>query len=314
MIKLYISMEKFKGGPAVFRSRIANSLNLFDDIEIVTKRKLPFDIELTFIRQLHKHKKPCIARMDGCYYLNSTAPNDPLRDNVKRSKYVIYQSSFSRQMCHHFLGVRKPSKVIYNGIDFDFVKSIAKNISIEPGSFVASSHRWRDNKRPNSIIKGFLEANLKNHLYIVGDNVTEKFESKYVHYVGAKSPEDVISIMKACDYQIHLCHIDSCPNAVIEGLACGLNVLCTNLGGTPELVNSDGVILNVDKWKNKKILKQKFDNLDPKIVANGIHELIKIKTKPNRPDLDIKKVAEKYANVIRGVYDACYGGNNPIQL
>ena len=113
--------------------------------------------------------------------------------------------------------------------------------------------------------------------------------------------EETISILKACKYQIHLCHIDSCPNIVLEGLSCGLNVLCTNLGGTKELVQSDGVILNADEmWKGKYLSSSiKLDSLRSKMVAKGIYKLLKINTKPDIYRFNIDEIAQKYVDVIR---------------
>ena len=107
--------------------------------------------------------------------------------------------------------------------------------------------------------------------------------------------------MEQADYQIHLCHIDSCPNIVLEGLSCGLNVLCSNLGGTKELVKDDGVVLNVDEmWEGKYLSSSiKLDSVPKKKVAKGIHKLIKLSTKPDTSRFNMDCVAEKYANIIR---------------
>ena len=66
--------------------------------------------------------------------------------------------------------------------------------------------------------------------------------------------------------QLHLCHIDSCPNIVIEGLCCGLNVLCSNLGGTQEIVGENGVVLRADKmWSGQYLPKTNLDNIEDDI-------------------------------------------------
>ena len=63
-IKVFIQTDKFKGGPAVFRSRLISALSKFDDIKVVTDVKDKFDIELAFIRKVYKHNKPYILRVD----------------------------------------------------------------------------------------------------------------------------------------------------------------------------------------------------------------------------------------------------------
>ena len=117
--------------------------------------------------------------------------------------------------------------------------------------------------------------------------------------------------MKSCDYQLHLAFIDICPNSVLEGMACGLNVLCSNLGGTPEIVGDNGIILTLDKlWKSRylrytedmKHTKRKhFDEANTSVIADGIHRLLKIKSKPNVSGFDINDVARDYVQIMRGI-------------
>jgi len=316
-IRVLINTSKFKGGPAIFRSRLINAFDKLEDIEITTNFRKKFDLELAFIRRVQKHNKPYVLRADGCYYQKGRPSNSSMVEAIIYSQYAIFQSKFSLKLCDHVLNIKEQMKkhnvcysVIHNGIDLDYINSIPPAKNIEPGSFVACA-RWRDNKRPKSMIKGFLKSGIKRNLYIIGgtgiggggDVIKKKYNSKYIKILGEKSMEETIGILKACDYLIHLCHIDSCPNIVIEGLCCGLNVLCTNLGGTPELVKSDGVILNVDKfWKGKKLDSTKLDCLDSKIVANGLNQLVKIKIKPERQkEFDINNVVKKYMDIIKTI-------------
>jgi len=318
-IKVFIQTEKFKGGPAVFRSRIISELNKFDDIEITNSVKDDFDLELAFIRKVYFHDKPYILRVDGCYYQSGRkSGNKALEKAILRADHIIFQSNFSFDLCNRILNINSVidgnnnHSIIYNGIDLDYVNGIVKDSSIKPGSFVAAA-RWRDNKRTFSIIKGFRKAKTGRHLYMIGDigigenasyaNKIKKYESEYIHILGHKSQEETISILRACDYQIHLCHIDSCPNIVIEGMSCGLNVLCSNLGGTKELVKNNGVVLNADKmWSGQYLPSSvKLDSLKKEVVAKGIKKLMKIETKPNPSEFDIKEVAKKYAEIIRKI-------------
>ena len=319
-IKLFIQTEKFKGGPDIFRSRLISVLNKFEKIEVVNNIDKKFDIGLEFIRKVNKYKQPYILRVSSCYYFDKYKPwnNKPIAMSIKNASYVIFQSKFAYQLCNRVLRLesRKLIKngyfIIYNGIDLDYINSIMPAEGIEPGSFMACA-RWDSNKRIKSMLKGFLEADIKKHLYIIGNygiedgkkdlnNLIKKYNSKYIHILGEKSNKDTISIMKACDYQIHLAFIDICPNTVIEGLSSGLNVLCCNLGGTPEIVGKNGVVLDVDKFWKTKYLKKRIDDLDnlnPSVVARGIHKLLKIKSKPDVFKFDINNVAKEYVKVIR---------------
>lgn len=310
MIRVLLLKPMFRGGPRSFMDRIRPALKRCDNIQITGDEKSSFDIELAVIRKTTSHNRPYVIRLDGCYYRKKDLfKNADIKHSAKKTTHIIYQSNFSKKMCHDVLNLsRIPSSVIHNGIDFSWIDNIPPSVDIYPGSFVSCSNwKRRDNKRPQSIIRGFLHADTGRHLYIIGDyhsEWAEMYKSKFVHFLGDKKPEEVISIMKSCDYQMHLCHIDSCPNAVVEGLACGLNVLCTNLGGTKEIVQNNGVVLDIDKWdyattKMKKIAE--LDNVPSQIVAEGIENLMTIKTRSVCPYLDINFVATKYAETLHMV-------------
>ena len=321
VIKLLIQTNKFRGGgPDTFRSRLIKATKRDSEIEVVNDINKKFNIELVFIKKTEKHKKPYILRASSCYYLDKYKiwNNKPIAVSVKKAEYVIFQSKFGYKLYNRVLRlesrdlIKNGYKVIYNGVDLDYLKSIEPSIKIEPRSFVACA-RWDPNKRLHSMIKGFLAAGLKKHLYIIGGygiedrknklkDIAKKYNSKYIHVLGEKNNKETISIMKACDYFIHLAFIDICPNVVVEALSCGLNVLCTNLGGTSELVKKNGVILKVDKFWKTKYLKKDVKNLDKlrsNIVAKGISKIIKLKKNGFRYDFDINKIAKEYINIVK---------------
>ena len=314
-IRVFIQTEKFKGGPAIFRSRLIDALNNIDNIRVVTNVHDKFDIEIAFIRNIFPHNKPYILRVDGCYYEeNRKSGNKSLVRAMKSARHLIFQSNFSFSLLDKVLQVKKmikkrriPYSIVHNGLNYDYIEKIPRNESIEPGSFISCS-RWRPNKRPISTIKGFLKADTGRHLYMIGGGgiggkkISKKYETKYIHILSEKKPGEIVSIMKSCDFLLHLCHIDSCPNTVIEALACGLNVLCTNLGGTPEIVKENGIILKADEmWPGKYLPKTNLDNLSRSMVAEGIHSILHVKKKEVRMDLGIEVVAQKYVDVIKSV-------------
>jgi len=319
-LKVLIQIQKFKGGPAAFRSRLISSLEKMDGITIINDVDKKFDIELAFIRKTVKHNKPYVLRVSSCYYFDHYKPwnNKPIAKSIKNADHVIFQSTFAYKLCNRVLRlesrglIRNGYEIIYNGVDLDYINEISPSKKVEPGSFVACA-RWDGNKRIKSMLNGFMKAGIKRHLYIIGgfgiedrkksiDKLIKKYNSKYIHILGERTNKETISIMKACDYQIHLSFIDICPNTVLEGMACGLNVLCTNLGGTAEIVGKNGVILNVDKfWKTKYLKKriENLDNLESNIVASGIHKLIKQKIPIDINKFDINLVSKKYYNIIK---------------
>ncbi len=309
MVKVFIQTGTFEGGPVIFRDRLIESFKNVEDIKVTNDPKDNFDVELAFIRKISPHNKPYILRVDGCYYeFDRRGGNKRIKNAIKKSSYLIFQSKFSFELCEHVIGIKKYNidySVIHNGINIDYIKSIEPSKTVEPGSFISCAG-WRPNKRPLSTIKGFIKAKTGRHLYMiggagfVGKKISKKYNSKYIHILDKQSNKKIISIMKACDYQIHLCHIDSCPNAVLEGLSCGLNVLCTNLGGTMELVRENGVVLQIDKlWEGRYMFDGDLDNVKSNVVAKSIHKLLKHNKRPIGTNFDIKNVANSYAKILK---------------
>jgi len=311
-MKLLIIMKKFSGGPKVFRKRLSNVLEKRSKktkIEIVHDPNGKFDAELAFVRNLTEHRKPTILRVDGCYIGGGyECKNRLYKEAAQKSNFVIYQSEFSRKMCESIWGIKKPNTVINNGINFEEINHIKKDISIPEGSFVASAI-WRKNKRPVSMIQGFIDTGIKNHFYVIGDTygIPPKYLNRFkkhknIHFLGTCDFERSISIFKSCDYQLHLSQIESCPNAVVEGLSCGLKILYSNLQGTSEIVpEGRGVMIKTDKWNFNPIGLGQHDRIGPGIVSGGINKLLKLSKKKKMyfSEIDINIIADKYIKVIK---------------
>ena len=183
----------------------------------------------------------------------------------------------------------------------DYTNSIDPKYEKVPLSFACAAD-WRTNKRPLSTLNGFLNADLDGSiLYVMGKNFPKKVRDPRVRYLGAVSKEDVIGVLKSCNFLLHLCHVDSCPNIVVESLACGLSVLHTNLGGTRELVGRNGINIKFDSW-NWKPIKSVRDNIPGDIVTDGNGRLISLKKgKIDMDSLSMKTCASKYVEVMRSV-------------
>lgn len=292
-----------RGGPSVFRNRLYQAIKKLN-VKVCDNLSKRHDVEISFI-SLPKSKKPVVVRIDGCYYMKQHLSNNkPIARAIAKADFVIFQSQFSEKMCCAITGkTPRQRDVIYNGIDLSYVDSIAPSEHIEPGSLVCCAN-WRHNKRLKSIINGFLEASIDRHLYVIGDS-TNYFLCKHpkIHWLGDLDSDDIISVMKSCAHLIHLCHIDSCPNVVVEGLSCGLSVLCTNLGGTKEIVATGGVVLDVDKWDFKSDVPSNLDNLPPAVVAEGLHRLVQGNFKIDRERFNIDLVAKKYVDICVSIFN-----------
>jgi len=64
-----------------------------------------------------------------------------------------------------------------------------------------------------------------------------------IRFLGTLGSLEVSSWLAAADVFCLPSYAEGCPNSVIEALACGRPVVATNVGGIPELVNSESGIL-----------------------------------------------------------------------
>lgn len=310
-MKIFIDDKKLSGGPLVFRDRLIKQFKKRDYI-IVHDPDESCDVELGFIVLRSKKAKKKILRLDGVYYQqNQISMNEEIRRSIEKSDAVICQSEFSKNMIEKMVcKLPNQNTVIMNGIDYELIKSSPVGKKYASRQFVMCAD-WRNTKRPLSAIHGFNKyiksyGDTDSKLLVIGDftDYLEKVNKKILVnciFVNRVENGKIYQHYKSSDYMIHLCYIDSCPNAVVEGVACGLPTLCTNLGGTSEIVGKYGIVMHCDSFNYTSIPKVS-DALDPDMVALGIKKLTKLDRNPeyiNR--LDINITVDKYINFIETI-------------
>ncbi len=65
-----------------------------------------------------------------------------------------------------------------------------------------------------------------------------------VFYAGSVSHDLYFQVYSIADWMIHLAWLDHCPNVVVEALSQDCPVICTNSGGTGEIVGSNGIVIS----------------------------------------------------------------------
>lgn len=80
------------------------------------------------------------------------------------------------------------------------------------------------------------EPNYKNCI----DYITNHNLEKHIHITPPLDFENWTAIANSCNFMISTTYTDNLPVSVIEGMALGLLVIATNVGGVPKLIN-DGV-------------------------------------------------------------------------
>jgi glycosyltransferase involved in cell wall biosynthesis len=208
-------------------------------------------------RQLNKRKIKALHKADG----------------------VIYQSRYSQKLCQAFLGVAKcPSIVIYNGAD-------PKEFEVEPmkspydTNFLASARKWDNNKRLKTIKRAFWEANIeKSCLWVCGDTghknggVYDPEYDREIRMLGLVDDKTLASLYRRCNAMIDITYLSACPNSVVEALNADCKVICTDQGGTHEIVSvlSDFAVIPEKVKYNFKPTGKYVPNMDVDAVSKNI--------------------------------------------
>lgn len=304
-----ISLERSlscQKGWANFVTSLICQLERMYDVKIVGKKDKS-DIHLSVISGFKPHCKN-VLRIDGVYYDEVRRKrNKSIYNSIQTADAVVFQSNWCRTLVTRMLNIiPKKDIVIYNGVDQSSItKSKSKSMPMMNGFkkwWVCCSH-WRVNKRPRAIADAFTVA--CDHRSDVGmiflGHMDESFKKKHANilYAGEVNRSDLFSYLKGGNWMCHICHIDACPNSVIEGLSCGLPVLCNNIGGTPEIVAKDGIIVPLDKEFKFKFIKEsnQISSVDIDLLSSNMVKMMNLPWSVSRPDLDISVAAHKYYNL-----------------
>lgn len=207
-------------------------------------------------------------------------------------------------MVEKWWGTHRSSNVIMNGIEVPEVLP-----EIDPKLlrlrrdfdkvFVCSAH-WHPQKRLVDDIRLFKHIQTtmypRSCLIVLGPNPEHVIPDPTIFYAGPQTHAACLHLYAFADWMIHLAWLDHCPNVVIEAQAMGLPVICTDAGGTVEIVGSDGIILR-DLPYNYELVD--YDSPPPVDVTQltSLPERIVF----DRTKVDIKRAAREYEAVFESV-------------
>ena len=157
--------------------------------------------------------------------------------------------------------------VVANGVDLNLYSMAAvsdknffsKELRIKDDSFVAVCvGSLKSVKGHDFLIRSFSEfcdSSLHDwHLIIIGTgpleeqlvNLSNSLNQENIHFVGLQTK--VETWLRNSDLIVSSSSSEGLSNAIIEGIASGLPVIATNVGGSPELVNVNinGILIDFD--------------------------------------------------------------------
>jgi glycosyltransferase involved in cell wall biosynthesis len=295
-------------GPNTFAKRLAeqfiiNGVSLSGWLE-------PYDVMLSFIEasKLHRSGTKLVQRLDGIWF----KPNEFIEKNAgikatyDKADLVVWQSEFDKNMSIHHWGEPKNGVVIRNGINLSRVEEITASELLEMRDkyemvFVCSSN-WHAQKRLQSNIEMF--DHIRKTMYpnscliVLGSNPDAIAQDSDVFYTGSVTQEVYMQVFAMANAMIHLAWLDHCPNVVIEALSQGTMVICSEAGGTKELVQDCGIVLKEqDDYKFQLIDYDKPPTIDVTQVTRELFESRFNESKMilgGRDDIDIVNVAKEY--------------------
>lgn len=165
---------------------------------------------------------------------------------------------------------KKTIEVIYNGVDCEYFKPATErsNIPQQPNDnvkkrpfTVISTSRLIERKGIDLLIRGF--ANFSENkdyvkLVIIGDgkqkqiymDLAKSLDTKEkIIFLGESSKDTVASELRKSDVFVLPSLNEGMSNSLLEAMASGLAVICTNVGGTKELVNeTNGIIIEKNNY------------------------------------------------------------------
>jgi len=309
-MKIYLPTNKnAQTGKGLFINRLALALE-DDGVNVISDitKKCDITLHTTSIKKNSKNGLN-VVRFNGVHHNAAEdykALNADIFNGSKKADAVIYQSEFSKQMSEKYVGeFDKPKAVICNGADPRYFESVESAESDYPINFLAFS-KWRPHKRLKDIIVSFVNAQIPNScLWIAGDikrsglskkKIRRYFKRSDIIYLGPLSFPELAKYIVLADAVIHLCWFDCCPNSVVESICANKVVISNNVGGTPEIVATSGIVCNIDDYYElEPVDLYNPPKIDSEVVENAMllaatEDFGKI----HKDHVDIRNIAKQY--------------------
>jgi len=246
-----------------------------------------YNFDFDRLRKLQRTGCKMIHRVDGPLgvYRQTNLDNDWKINKINNelANVTIFQSKYSLNK-HKEFGMKFVNPcVIHNSVDQGIFNRLKKHSFKQNSKVRLITTSWSDNINKGFNIYKWLGQNLNWDKYeytFVGRSPIKLCRIKII----PPCPSiEVASYLKSHDVFIMASKYESCPNSVIEALACGLPVVYLDSGATSEIVKDGGLSFTI---------KEMIINRIETIVNNYSHFQSKIQVD------NISKVADKYLKSI----------------
>lgn len=292
-------------GPNSFGKRLAMGLiESGHDLELYDGTNA--DVSIVFIEPSGRPlAKKVIQRLDGIWFSPSEfeTKNSAIKNLYQKADGVIWQSEFDKGMTTKWWGGPKKGAVIRNGINAPEIKKFQipalEQLRQQYEMLFVCSANWHPQKRLMDNID--LYRHLRNFyfsaaLIVLGSNPT-KVADPHIFYAGSQPHEVCLEIFSASNWMLHMAWLDHCPNTVVEALSQGTPVICSEQGGTKELVQGFGLVLKENQEYNFELTD--YDN-PPKIDVTQISGKLPNKSELTPSfDISMERTLNDYLNFLK---------------
>jgi glycosyltransferase involved in cell wall biosynthesis len=175
--------------------------------------------------------------------------NEPRAKLLHEADHVFFQSAFCKLSADRFYGERDgPWEVLHNPVDTR--RFVPADRPTRPLTLLLGGNQYQRYRLEVALetLAHVRRERADARLVVAGDLVFDPGEhvraleiSDAVDFVGTYTQRDAPALMQRADLLLHTKYNDPCPTVVLEAMACGLPVVYSASGGTPELVGEAGV-------------------------------------------------------------------------
>jgi glycosyltransferase involved in cell wall biosynthesis len=238
---------------------------------------LPSD-EQAVIRLAKRRRAPIVLNQNGVAYpgwagKRTEELNDRLRTVLRRADHVVYQSEFCKSTADEFLGPAPAAwEVLHNAVDTtEFTP--ADEPPAGPPVLLLAGDQFQPYRLATALRTLALLPDVR--LLVTGSLVEDGHAladqlgvAGRVLFTGRYAQREAPAVYRRAHVLLHPKVNDPCPNVVLEALACGLPVVHSESGGTPELVGDAGVGVGSDTTWEQDVPP------DPELLAAAVEHVL----------------------------------------
>jgi glycosyltransferase involved in cell wall biosynthesis len=304
-------------GPNSFGLKLARSLG---SLGCIPSDPSDYDVSLLFIKRpsyvhynVNDSKKPIVQRLDGIWPTASINSSDNVRIRhwYDISERVIFQTEFDKKVIETAWGVRENTHVILNGTDcLDMsVPSALQSLRKQYDKLFVCSAHWHRQKRlvENVALFNHLSKTTSEKCGLIVCGPVQPQEQhllrQYNIMHGVFSTIECKMIYSICDWMIHLSWLDHCPNVVVDAVSVGTPIICSDQGGTREIIihKDSNTLFGVLIPESFDYQWDLIDTDDPPIINISNIDMDSLPKKESlclAPNVNISKTAEMYKSVL----------------